>query len=651
MPTLNKGGTALTIFQIKSRLLLGAALGSMCLVVPALAFQEAPMLAEQVANGSLPALEERLPEEPMVIETLDSIGTYGGTLRRAILGGGDQHNIVRVIANENLVRWSADWSEVKPNIAESYTVSDDATTFTFKLREGMKWSDGEPFTVDDILFWYEVFMDERLTPSKHPNFVGPSGPVAVTKIDDLTVEFKFGEPNGLFIQNLAYGFGYFVVNYPRHYLEQFHIDHNPDVQALVDAEPAATDWVQLFNLKAAPMDTPIFWQNVDRPTLHPWHLTNAYGSSQRVIAERNPYYWKVDAEGNQLPYIDQVTWDQVEDPEAILLKAFNGEIDYMTRHIGRPANLSVLTDNKERGQYDFHRVGDITASQAALIFNFNNADPVKQEIVQNLDFRRAVSHAVDRQEILDLVYLGVGRAVPTSPHPISPLFEEEWAEEHAAFDPDLANELLDGMGLDQRDGEGFRLGPDGNRLTFVFLVADVFGFQYPDVMELVAEYARDVGLDFQIRATDRSRLTEIVNAGGHDAYIMNCPGGLNDAYTNPDCWLPRGQVIMWAPEWAKWGVDATTGEEPPENIKALFASYNGVLTSADPAEQEAALRELIDQGVEQLFTIGLYQSDGAYGIARNNLRNFPDPMPIAGQLWTPAPYTAQYYFEGGENLP
>ena len=614
-------------------------------------FQEAPGLTERVKAGELPPVEERLPTEPMVMEPLNSIGEYGGTLRRAILGGGDQHNIVRLIGSENLVRWSPDWSTIEPNIAESFTVSDDATTFTFKLRKGMRWSDGEPFTADDIMFWYEVFSDERLTPTKHPNFVGPSGPVTVTRIDDETVEFKFGEPNGLFLQNMAYGFGYYVVNYPKHYLSQFHIEHNPDVGKLVEAEPAAADWTQLFNLKSGPMHTPIFWQNPDRPTLHPWHLSNAYGASARVVAERNPYFWKVDPEGNQLPYIDRITWDQVEDVESIMLKAFNGEIDYMARHIGRPVNLAALTDNKERGKYDFYQVGDIPASQTTIMFNLNNNDPVKNAIVNNVDFRRAISHAVDREEINDIVYLGAGRPVQTAPHPLAPFYKEEWATRDTEFDPELANELLDSIGLDKRDDEGYRLGPDGERFTLVFLIADVFGWQYPDVMELVAGYAKDVGLDFQVRASDRSRLIELVSSAEHDAYIWNCPGGLVDAYANPDCYLPRGQAVFWAPKWAAWGADPATGEEPPENIKKLFDIYQGVTSTADPQMQEKALVELIDAASEQLLTVGLIQSEGAFGIARANLRNYADPMPIAGQLWTPAPYTAQFYFEGGDNLP
>ncbi|WP_417271676.1 ABC transporter substrate-binding protein [Celeribacter sp.] len=624
---------------------------SMALPAWAADYTQAPVLDERVAAGELPPVDERLPESPLVFETVESIGEYGGTLRRAILGGGDQHNIVRVIGHENLVRWSVDWTEIKPNIAESWDVSEDATTFTFHLREGMRWSDGEPFTADDIMFWYEVFMDERLTPSKHAIYVGPEGPVKVSKIDDYTVEFKFDEPNGLFIPNLAYGFGYYPVNYPKHYLSQFHADYNPEgIQALIDAEPAADDWVSLFMLKAGAMHTPAFWQNPDRPTLHPWKLKNAYGSSDRLVAERNPYFWKVDAEGQQLPYFDRITWDQVEDPETILLKAFNGEIDYMNRHLGRPANRAVLTDNAERGKYHFFDTNDLPSNGAILMLNLNNPDPVKNEVVNTKDFRIGLSYAVNRQEIIDLIYLGSGRPAQTAPQPVSPLYNERMAKQFTEYDPDKANEYLDKV-LPEKDDEGFRLGPDGERFSLVFMVADVFGAQFPDVMELVSIYAADVGLDFQIRMSDRSRLQELASSAQHDAYIWNCAGGQSDAYTSPECYLPFGSAVYWAPEWARWGVDHNTGIEPPANVKTLFDQYDLVKSAPDADTRKAEMEKLLEMSADAFLTIGLVQSDPAFGVARNNVRNVPDPLPISGQLWYPSPYVSQMYYEGGKELP
>ncbi|MEO1105256.1 MAG: ABC transporter substrate-binding protein, partial [Pseudomonadota bacterium] len=420
----------------------------------------------------------------------------------------------------------------------------------------------------------------------------------------------------------------------------------------IDAEPAAADWVQLFNLKAGPMDTPLFWQNPDRPTLHAWHLTNAYGSTDRVVAERNPYYWKVDEAGNQLPYIDRITYDQVEDVETILLKAFNGEIDYMLRHIGRPANKAVLTDNAERGKYRFFDVNDLPANIMILMLNLNHEDPVKREVINNKDFRIGLSHAVNRQEIIDLLYFGAGRPAQTAPQPGADLYKEEYATQYTEYDPDLANEHLDKAGLDQRDSEGFRLGPDGERFTLIFLVADVFGLQYPDAMELIQGYAADVGLDIQVRATDRSRLIALHTANQQDAYLWNCSGGQADAYTTPICYVPiTSNSVSWARKWAEWGVDNTKGEEPPEAVKAIFAAYDEVKSAASPQEQKERMQHVLDLAMDQFFTIGLVQNDPVFGIARNNVKNVPDPLPIAGQLWFPAPYTAQFYFEGGDNLP
>ena len=619
----------------------------------ALAFEEAPILQEMVKAGELPPVDERLPKNPMVLEVVDKTGEYGGTIRRAILGGGDQHNMVRTIGSDNMVRWDPTWSEVRPNIAESWEVSDDASSFTFKLREGMRWSDGAPFTADDIVFWYDdVFLDARLTPNKDSTFVGPAGPVEVRKVDDFTVEFDFGTPNGLFIQNLAYGFGYHPTAFPKHYLSQFHEKYNPDVQTLVDGEPAAADWIQLFNLKAGPMDTPLFWQNPGRPTLHAWYLTNAYGSTDRIVAERNPYYWKVDEAGQQLPYVDRITYDQVEDVETILLKAFNGEIDYMLRHLGRPANKATLTDNMDRGKYDFFDVGDLPANIMILMLNLNHKDPVKREVINDKNFRIGLSHAVNRQEIIDLLYFGAGTAAQVAPRESSELYKEWYAKQYTEYDPELASEFLDKAGLNERDSDGFRLGPDGERFTLVFLVADVFGLQYPDAMELIQGYAVDVGLDIQVRATDRSRLIDLHTNNEQDAYLWNCSGGQADAYTTPICYVPIvSNSVSWAREWAAWGVDNTRGEEPPEPVKEIFTAYNEVKAASGPDELRERMERVLDLSMEQFFTIGLVQNDPVFGIARDNVRNVPSPLPIAGQLWFPAPYTAQIYFEGGDNLP
>lgn len=253
-------------------------------------FQQAPMLDALVESGALPPVEERLPLEPFVETMVDGIGTYGGTLRTTILAGGDHYNLTRTVANELLVRWTPDWKEVVPSIAREVEVSEDATTYTFHLREGMRWSDGAPFTADDIMFWYEdVFMNEALSPSKNPVFVKDGQPVVVEKIDDYTVVFRFASPYGLFLQQLAYGQGHLPIIYPKHYLSQFHEKYNAEgLPALIEADATAADWVALFNSKISLTFQPPYWQNLDLPTLNPWVLTVPYADGDRVEVTRNP---------------------------------------------------------------------------------------------------------------------------------------------------------------------------------------------------------------------------------------------------------------------------------------------------------------------------------------------------------------------------
>lgn len=192
-------------------------------------FKQAPSLDARVASGELPPVKDRLPENPFVETMVDGIGKYGSVLRTGILGAGDHYNLTRTVANETLVRWTPEWKDIIPSIAEKVDINDDATNFTFHLRKGMRWSDGAPFTADDIMFWYEdVFMDPALSPSKHAVFVNEGDPVMVEKLDEYTVRFSYAKPYGLFLMQLAYGPGHIPIIYPKHYLKQFHIKYNAE---------------------------------------------------------------------------------------------------------------------------------------------------------------------------------------------------------------------------------------------------------------------------------------------------------------------------------------------------------------------------------------------------------------------------------------
>ena len=617
--------------------------------LPALAFEQAPMLKAKVEAGTLPPVDERLPKVPYVYQVVDRIGDYGGTWRRVIRGGGDQHNFVRVIGYNNLVRWDRDWKEVQPHIAQSVETNAESTVFTFHLREGMRWSDGQPFTADDIMFWYEdVLLNKDLTKGIDPLWASPTGtPVKVAKVDDETVTFTFDAPYATFLDRIAYGFGAPPTLYPKHYLKQFHIKYNPDgIPALIKAQQGIEDWVGLFNSKVAPTWTVGYWQNPDLPTLNPWVLTNAYGQATRIIAERNPYYFGVDPEGNQLPYIDRIVYDQVEDDEVVLLKALNGEIDYQLRHINNPENKAVILQNREKGDYRLFEVQDSSANQPTIYFNLTSTDPVKREIFNNKDFRIALSQAIDRDQIIDVVYLGQGAASQAAPRPESPFYVERLAKQYLDYDPDQANAILDKAGFDKRDGDGWRLGPDGKPIAFVIMATP--GDGRTETMDIVVKEWQDIGINAQYRQVDRSLMTTSLIGNDYDGYIWDSPGGLGDSITDPRGFLPfNTTVIFIAPLWAEWNMNPANGQEPPPDVKKQLELYNSIDSLADPQARIDRMKEVLNMAADQFYSIGIRQPPNGFGIARNQFKNILDPQPYAGPLWRPAPDTAQFFIEAG----
>ena len=289
-------------------------------------------------NTELPAVDQRLPENPLVITPFEGLTNYGGTLRVGIGGNSPGWGGLWYIAGwENLVFWKPDFSDVQPNIAESWEVSDDARTYTFHLRKGMKWSDGVPFTSGDIMFYInDILFNEELSPGGVKADWLPSTTGAKLKVeapDDYTVKFTFVEPYGTFLLNIATFAGRTITWWPRHYLEQFHAKYNKDVDKLVAQTEGVENWVQLFDLKASgPInDTNNYFNTPERPTLYPWVVTKPLGTGTQITMERNPYYWKVDSDGNQLPYIDEIVGTTYDDLETRTLAMLNGDLDFCQR--------------------------------------------------------------------------------------------------------------------------------------------------------------------------------------------------------------------------------------------------------------------------------------------------------------------------------
>ena len=476
------------------------------MVGPVYAFQGAPMFDAAVSSGALPAVDDRLPSEPLVQDVTDAIGTYGGTLRRGFLGPSDHNNYTRVVYDA-LVRHAPDGGQVVPHVAKGWESNDDFSQWTINLRAGMKWSDGAPLTADDIMFWYESILgNAELIPSTPLWMQNSDGSVAtVEKMGDTAVRWSFDQPNTAFLLALAGQDGadksiQNLVFAPGHYLKQFHPDFADaaDLDAKVSA--AGFDvWTQLFSVEALPH------LSGNRPSTAAWVPANGTTvADDTFVIERNPYYFAVDAKGNQLPYIDNVKFKFFADKETLNLAAVGGQIDMQGRHLAM-SNFPVLMENSDRGGYRVITYPTFGGSDAVLVFNqtYTNDEAIG-DILRNKDFRVALSHSIDRDAIKELAFLGIGEARQGVPAPFHPFYPgDEYAFKYTQLDTTISNDLLDGIGLTARDGDGYRLLPSGDRLDIEISVVPAFA-SWADIGQLVVEDWAEVGVRAHIELRERT---------------------------------------------------------------------------------------------------------------------------------------------------
>lgn len=638
--------------KISRRTFLAASGAAIVLpAIPAFAqapLKEAPAFADAVAAGTLPPLSERLPANPMVVEPFESVGAYGGDLRTALVGGGSLNMMHRYQGYEPLVRYTPDFTGVIPNVAESFEANEDASVYTFKLREGHKWSDGHPFTTEDIMFYYEdVMLNAELTPAIQGMLRTPDGEAAVfEKVDETSFRIVFSQPNGLLPLRLAWANDDRTTRLPKHYLSQFHIKYNPDADKLAQ-DQGMTGWVQLFQIKSGiSVDGEIF-KNKDIPTLYAWKVTQPVGeSAEYAIAERNPYYFKVDIEGNQLPYIDRVTYAVAADNEVLLLKALQGEIDLIDQWICTPANRAVLYDGQETGGYGFYTTTSTEPNEMVFQLNLTHPDPAKRALYQNVDFRAALSLSLDRQAIIDTIFIGQGAPAQPSIRPEDPLYNEQLATQYTEYDPARANALLDAI-IPNKDGEGFRLYDNGQRVSIIFEI-DQVRQTFVDSFQLVLPMFRAVGIDAQMRTMDRSLWEVRVRQGGdYDATVHKFGGnGGIVAILDPRYFFPNTTEAMYAKGWQIWYNDPSSPDavEPPEPTKRQFEAYNELRQSSDQARQQALMQEILQIAADQFYVFGVTLPLDGYGVIASRLKNVRPSMPNSWGYPTPAPTNPEQYF-------
>ena len=609
----------------------------------ALAYEQAPALQERVAKGELPPVDQRLPASPVMIKPLDGIGVYGGDLRTDLLGGTDRGYgwLRRTVGYEYLVQFEPGGFIPMPNVAEIYEVNADSTVFTFHLRKGMRWSDGAPLTADDFVFWFEnVALNKELSPSgPGPSLVVKGKPAKLTKIDDHTISYTFTAPYGLFFSQVASGFSVAMVA-PKHYATTFHKDFNPQgIDALVK-QAGVSSWVDLFTQKVG--GTTIAndiggWLNPELPTLNAWLVTTPYdGSSSQVVTARNPYYWKVDSAGNQLPYLDRLVLPIIGDPEVLKLMTINGQVDF----VYRPQNFgitdkSVFFDNQEQGKFHFVELkADVSAAQV-IHLNMASKDPAKRELYGNKKFRMALSYAINRPEVIEIVYFGQGEPYQMAPRPESPFYDERMAHAYTEYDPAQANKLLDEIGFTRRNSQNFRLGADGKRIVVPVDVRTETKQQL-DSLELIKRYWADVGIDLQINAMDSALYKERQLSNLHEAASNVGAGGLNELL-NPRQYVPVNDNAIYGIPWVYWYLGDPRGEEPPPAVKKQLALYDQVKATADPEHQAELFRQVLAIAADEFRIIGISLLTGGYAIAANRLGNVPEVMINSAIYPTPAP--------------
>ncbi|MBE1609306.1 ABC transporter substrate-binding protein [Actinopolymorpha pittospori] len=600
---------------------------------------EAPMLAERVRSGGLPAVKDRLPKTPLVVQPIDRIGKYGGTWETALLGAADTAWLGRTVAYDRIVHWDLGWKEIVPNVAESYEVSADAKVYTFKLREGMKWSDGKPFTSDDVMFWYEaIFSNATLTPAKPLYLQTREQPVVVDAPDATTVRFTFKHPNGLFLQWLAtYDTGFDFV--PKHYMSQFHKDHNPNIADLV-AKEKAPDWSELFLRKLDP------WNNVERPRLHAWLPKNTISDGNRMAFERNPYYFKVDPDGSQLPYLDNLVYNIFSEEEAILLQASNGRFDYHSRQINISRNKPVLADNREKGNFSLINMPTASMNTMVICPNLTHADPVRRRMLQNKNFRIALSHGIDRQQIIDIVFKGQGEPWQTAPRPEAPFYPaKDMAKQYTEHDPAKANQILDDEGFAERDGSGIRLDSAGKPIALTVMAQNRY-FEMVDALELIVDQWAKIGIRLRVANMDGTLFDSRVEANDFDLAVDTGEYGYVDAIVDPRYFFPSYlSGASYAPLWYRWYADDKPSEPPPPAMQRQMSLYrNELQAEKDPEGQGRVMAQIVEIARDEFWTMGISLPPDSYGIVRNDFHNVPKTMWEASRYPTPGPSMPCQYF-------
>ncbi len=612
----------------KRNLCLLLALGLLILLISPLAAQEyneSPVLAAMVAAGELPPVAERLPATPIVVPVEVEIGQYGGTMSTWDTGfdtGSCKESNMRGGGSTAFIFRDKRTNELQPNILASWGYSDDLTELSMTFLEGLRWSDGAPVTSEDVVFWWEdIQTNEELFPQVDNNFVtrgddGEAVPMQVIADDDQTFRFVFAHPNPGFLSKLTAGDQYVS---PKHYLSQFHIDYNENAMALAE-EAGYETWVENFASKS---DGAIAQTNPDLPMLRTWVLESVDSSNSKTYV-RNPYYWKVDEAGNQLPYIDRYERVVVESGEIGFARSLTGEFNFVTIDL---KDVPLAIAEGERGGFTVEFVpGNAVADGYAFGFNYTHPDSMWREIFNDLRFRRAISHSFNRDEWNELFHLGLGEPRQGIPGPDTSFYVEGIDKLYIEYDVDLSNSLLDEMGLEWVDGEDYRRLPNGDPFVIETTVAE----NWVNKWEITKQYWAEIGVGLEFNVVTTQLLREQLQTNELPIGSWG-GGGAGEFYAHaqrPIRYMPPWHWPTLAQGGALWGIWHDTGgaegEVPPQEIQELFAKVDAWLQQPFGSEEYISLgQDILTINAENLWWFGVVGYDPAAYIVGNGYRNLP----------------------------
>ena len=601
------------------------------------------MLAEMVASGSLPPVAERLPKDPRVVRVVNEIGEYGGTWRRAFKGISDRWGPTK-LNEEMAIRWDVPDPEtinVTAGYVSEWQQNDDASEFIFTLREGLKWSDGAPVTTADVKFWYDEMYLGGLT--NKPSWLTLNGTdMALEIVDDRTYKVNFPAPNPLLPISMAkltggHPGGPSMMS-PAHYLSQYLGDRGD--QAKIDAAIAdngLATWEELFG-NAGDLQGPIaFWfRNPELPVLNPWKAKNT-PTEDPYVMERNPYYYGVDEAGNQLPYIDTISHALFDDQAVFDLWIAQGQIDFQGRHV-QSANFTFYKESEGIGNYTINIWR--AASTLAVYPNINNPNPTLAALFDTAKFREALSIAINRQEVNDLIFDGLFEPRQASPVSGSPNYDPEFETRWAEYDPERANALLDELGF-AKGSDGFRTHADGSKIAFNILHQYQTGTPDADAMGMVAEYWKAIGLDVNQDVVERSLYETRVQNGEVDVGAWGFDRN-SVVMADPGRYLGYTDDGPWAPLYGHWYDTESSRKklEPPADhrIREIWGLWDQARVEPDQAKRDALFKQLLDIHKEHPYAIGIVGEAPVLYITNNSFGNVAggyiddDTLRNAGQL-------------------